>query len=146
MFLFVFWLRKRPSIKYVRNQGNGGGIIQNVYKCLHGERCITLHVYVRTYTRDSFFMFLSYGVFFICRNLTLPTLKKVMFVRSGCFFPMRSISVAMKQVFFILNCFCEPRLAKTVLILIKQNLRYTLNFSVTFYFKKILCSVARRFI
>ena len=25
MFLFVFWLRNRPFIKYVRNQGNGGG-------------------------------------------------------------------------------------------------------------------------
>ena len=25
MLLFVFWLRKRPSIKYVRNWGNGEG-------------------------------------------------------------------------------------------------------------------------
>ena len=25
MFLFVFWLRKRPSINYVSNWGNGGG-------------------------------------------------------------------------------------------------------------------------
>ena len=49
--------------------------------------------------------------------------------------------------FFInLNCFSEPKLAKTVLILIKQNLRYTLNFSETPYFKKVLCRVARRFI
>ena len=25
MFLFVFWLRNRPSINYVSNKGNGGG-------------------------------------------------------------------------------------------------------------------------
>ena len=43
-------------------------------------------------------------------------------------------------------CFSEPKLAKTVLILIKQNLRCTLSFSVTIYFEKILCSIARRFI
>ena len=46
----------------------------------------------------------------------------------------------------LLNCFSEPKLVKMALILIKWNLRYTLNFSVTPYFEKILCSEARRFI
>ena len=55
--------------------------------------------------------------------------------------------VTMHSVFFFtLNCFSEAKLAKTALILIKQNLRYTLNFSVTPYFEKILCIVAPRFI
>ena len=35
-YLF-FKLRNRPSIKYVRNWGNGGGLIQNVYRCLRRE-------------------------------------------------------------------------------------------------------------
>ena len=83
---------------------------------------------------------------FICRNVTLPSFKKGMFVRNGYFSPMRSISVVMKQAFFTLNWFSEPKLAKTLLILIKQNFTYTLYFSVTLYFEKILCSVARRFI
>ena len=33
---------------------------------------------------------------FICRNLTLPSFKKGVFVRNGYFSPMRSISVVMK--------------------------------------------------
>ena len=33
---------------------------------------------------------------FICRNLTLPLLKKDVFVRSGYFSPTRSICIVMK--------------------------------------------------
>ena len=33
---------------------------------------------------------------FLCRNLTLPSFKKGVFVRNGYFSPMRSISVVMK--------------------------------------------------
>ena len=82
---------------------------------------------------------------FICRNLTLPSLKQV-FVRNGYFPSVRSISVVIKQAFFTLNCFSESKLAKMVLIFIKQNLRYTLNYSATPYFEVILCSVAQRFV
>ena len=35
----------------------------NVYRCVQGEKGITPHVHVRTYT-ISFFMFLSYGALF----------------------------------------------------------------------------------
>ena len=56
---------------------------------------------------------------FIRRNLTLPSFKKGVFVRNAYFFPMRSISVVMKKAFFTLNCFSKPKLAKTLLILIK---------------------------
>ena len=80
---------------------------------------------------------------FICRNLiTLPLFKKDVFVRNGYFSPTSRHEI----VFFHLNNFCEPKLAKTLLILIKQNLRYTLYFSAMPYFENILCSVARRFI
>ena len=73
-------------------------------------------------------------------------MKKDAFVRIGSFFPMISISVVIKQALFTLSCFSEPKLAKTVLILIKENLRFTLNLSVVPYFEKILCSVTRGFI
>ena len=42
---------------------------------------------------------------FICRNLTLLSFKKGVFVRNGYFSPMRSTSVVMKITFFTLNCF-----------------------------------------
>ena len=44
MFLFVFWLRNRLSIRYIRN------LHMYVYWCVLRGRGITLHVYVRTYT------------------------------------------------------------------------------------------------
>ena len=62
MFLFAFWLRNRPSIKYVRNWGNGGGsskICTGAYRG-RGVSCLTC-----TYALSLFlFMFLSYGVLF----------------------------------------------------------------------------------
>ena len=70
-------------------------------------------VYVRT------FMLLPYGVYFMCRNFTLPLFKKDVLVRNGCFYPMRSVFIFTKQAFFILNCVSELKLAKTFLILIK---------------------------
>ena len=47
MFLYAFWLRNRPSINYVRYWGNGGGVMQNVHRCVQGEgveRSIIRHV------------------------------------------------------------------------------------------------------
>ena len=46
MRLYVFWLRKGLSVKYVRNWcGDGGNL-----KCVQGEEGVTPHVYIRTYT------------------------------------------------------------------------------------------------
>ena len=70
-------------------------MIQNVYRCVQGQRGITLHVYVRTYT-ISFHVFCLMVSYYICRNLTLPSFKKGVFVRNGYFSPMRSISVVVK--------------------------------------------------
>ena len=59
-------------------------------RCEQRERSITLHVYVRT-SLFSCFCLLCLG--FFCRNLTLPSFKKGVFVRNGYFSP---ISVEMK--------------------------------------------------
>ena len=68
---------------------------------------------------------------FICRNLTLPSFKK------GLLFFSNEINFCCNEIsFFYFKLLYEPKLAKTVLILIKQNLRYILNFSVTPYFEK----------
>ena len=67
-YLF-FWLRNRPSIKYVYKWGNGGWrVIQNVYRCVQGEG---YHVScVRTHLHYLFSFFCLMVSCFICRNLT----------------------------------------------------------------------------
>ena len=68
---------------------------------------------------------------FICRNLILPSFKK------GVLFFSNEINFCCNEIsFFNFKLLYEPKLAKTVLILIKQNLRYILNFSVTPCFEK----------
>ena len=63
MFLFVFWLRNRPSIKYVRRQGNGGGHPKG------GER---YHAScVRTHLHYLFSCFCHMVSCFVCSNLGL---------------------------------------------------------------------------
>ena len=50
MLLFVHWLRNRPSIKYLRNWGNGGRIIQIAYTCVQGEGSLKIdHKILNTY-------------------------------------------------------------------------------------------------
>ena len=91
MFLFVFWLRGRPSIKYLHNWGNEGAHPKGAHS--RGEdyhaSCVSTHLY---HLFSCFCLVLSC---FICRNLTLPSFKKGVFVRNGYFSPMRSISVGM---------------------------------------------------
>ena len=89
MFLFVFWSKNRPSIKYLRIWGNGG---ESHSKCVQVRRggegyhvsCVRMHL------RDLFSCFYFMVSCFICRNLTLPLFKKGVFVRNG------SISVVVK--------------------------------------------------
>ena len=94
MFLFVFWLRNRPFIKYVRNLGNGEGHPKCVQVCTGWEE---YHAScVRTHLHYLFSFFCLVVSCFICRNLTLPSFKKDVFVRNGYFSPVKSISVVMK--------------------------------------------------
>ena len=51
---------------------------------------------VRTHLHHLFSRFSLIVPYFICRNVTLPSFKKSVFVRNGYFSPMRSISVVMK--------------------------------------------------
>ena len=70
MSLYVIWLRKVSSIKYVRNWRGDGGHPQCI-QLLTGEGGVMPHVYVRTYTH-LFSCFCLMVSCFICRNLTLP--------------------------------------------------------------------------
>ena len=145
MFLFVFWLRNRSSIKYVRNQGNGGGPSKMF---IDGCRGRGVSRFMCRYALTlSLFMLLFCDVLFYLQKANLNFIQKGCVCQKRLFFS-NEIKFCCNEIrfFFTLNCFFEPTLAKTVLILTKQNLRHTLYFSVTPYFEKILCSVARRFI
>ena len=92
MFLFVFWLRNRPSIKYVRGMEGGHPKCVQVRtggKGYHAS-CVCTHL---RYLFSCFCLMVSC---FICRHLALLSFKKCAFVRNGYFSPMRSITVVMK--------------------------------------------------
>ena len=76
-------------------------------------------MYIRTHLHYLFSCFCLMMSCFICIILTLSSFKMGVFFRNGYVFPIRSISILMKSAFFTLNCSSEPKLAKTVLILIK---------------------------
>ena len=94
MFLFVFWLRSRSSIKYLSNWGNKGDHPKYAQVRTGGEghrtSCDRTHVH---FLFSCCYLMVSS---FICRNLILPSFKKDVFVRNGYFSPMTSISVVMK--------------------------------------------------
>ena len=50
--VIYFRLRNRPSIKYVSNWGNGGGVVQNVYRYVQGEGSWKTGHKIRTYEMD----------------------------------------------------------------------------------------------
>ena len=75
------------------------GVIQNVYRCVQGERGITLHVHVCTYTISFHVFVLMCLVLLVEIQLYLHS-KWMCLSGNGYFFPMRLISVVMKQAFF----------------------------------------------
>ena len=66
MSLYIFWLRKGPSIKYVRNWWGMEGVIQNPYSCVQVKGVSRLMcTYAFTLSLFMFFVaFLSYSVLF----------------------------------------------------------------------------------
>ena len=86
-----------------------------------------------TYALTSLFMFLSYGVLFYLQKFNLTFIPKGLVCQKWLFFS-NEINFCCNEITF--SQFSKPKLAERVLILIKQNLRYTLNFSVTPYFEK----------
>ena len=84
----------------------------------------------------SLFMFLFYAVLFCLQKFNLTFIQKGCVCQKLLFFS-NEINFCCNEIsFFYFKLLYEPKLAKTVLILIKQNLRYILNFSVTPYFEK----------
>ena len=67
-------------------RGGGGGVIQSVCLRVQGERDIIPHLYVCTYTVYFHVLPCFLVSCSICRDLTLPSFKKGMFVRNNYFF------------------------------------------------------------
>ena len=53
MLLFVFWLRNRPYVTYLRNWRNGREFMKIVYRCVQGEGSWKIGHKIRTYEMDS---------------------------------------------------------------------------------------------
>ena len=98
-FYTFFWLRKGPSVKYVRNWWEMERDIQNAYNCVQGEchaSCVRTHLY---YLVSCFRQHVCLIVpCLICRNLSFA--QKRSFIRNSYFSPARSISVVMKEALF----------------------------------------------
>ena len=97
LYMF-FWLRNGPSIKYVRywwGNGESSKMRTAVYRgseC-HAS-CLRTHLH---YLFSCFWQHFCLKVScFIFKNLTLPLLKKDVFVRNSYFSPTRSASAVMK--------------------------------------------------
>ena len=63
MFLFVFWLKNRPSIKYVRKWGKGGGHQKWVQIRTGGEVAHTTEIYLINYFTSIFTELVLYYCF-----------------------------------------------------------------------------------
>ena len=95
-------LVEQGAINYVRRQQAiggewEGGVIQNAYSYVSNKRrchasCVRMHLQYIIFWAA----FLSIVSCFICRDLTLPLLKKGVFVKNGCFSLIRSISVVIE--------------------------------------------------
>ena len=89
MYLYVFWLRKVSSVKCVRNWWGDWGGRPKCIKLRIGRERVPPHVFscpIFSCFWQHFCLILSC---FICRNLTLPLIKKDVFIRNGYFSPTR---------------------------------------------------------
>ena len=86
-------------------------------------------------------VFLSYSVLFYLQKFNFTFILKSCVCQKRLVFPKELNFCRHKICFF--NFFCKPKLARTLLISIKQHLRYTLYFSMISYFEKTMCSVAQ---
>ena len=126
MSLYVFWLTKGPSTKYIHNCWDNGGYP----KCVHGEVLSRLMcAYGLTLSLFMFLAaFLSYSVFFYSQKFNLYAKKmccqKRLFISNEINFCCHEIS------FFHLKLFLLSKLAM-------------ISFSVISYFEKTLCSVTQ---
>ena len=109
-YLFFFWLRNIPSIKYLRNWMNGGRVIQICTGAKRGKRVSCL-MYIYTIT-VCLFTFFAYGDLFYF-------LKPYLHSKRGCLPEMDQFLRSWNKLFFTLNYFSKRKLAKALLILIE---------------------------
>ena len=88
-------------------------------------------------------VFSSYSVLFYLQKFNFTFILKSCVCQKRLVFPKELNFCRHKICFFTQNYFCRPKLARTVLISIKQHLRYTLYFSRISYFEKTMCGVAQ---
>ena len=84
MFLFVFWLRNRSSIKYVHNQRNGRGSSE-MRKGAYRGRGVS-HLMCTYALTLSLFIFLSYGVLFYLQKFNHTFIQKGYVCQKQLFF------------------------------------------------------------
>ena len=115
-YLSFGWEIGHPLSMYVTRGMEG--VIQDVYRCVQGKRGITLHVHVRTYT-------ITFHVFVLMCLVLLLEIQPYLHSKWMClsemviFLQWDQFLLQWNQPISTLNCFSEPKLAKTVLILIK---------------------------
>ena len=125
MLLFIFWLRNRPSIKYVRNWGNGGGHPKCVQVRTGGEGYHTSYARTHLHALTHFTLLWCLGASTVLWCLVLfveiwPYLHSKTVFLSECLFFSYEINFCCHKInFFTLSCFSKSKLAKTLSILIK---------------------------
>ena len=124
MFAFIFWLGNKPSREMMEGTWGAreGGGVEVIQKCLQVRTMCTgayrrrrvSHLMCMYAVTLSLFMFLSHGVLFNLKKFNL------IFIEKGCVC-QKSIDFCCTEISFFstLNCFSEPEIAKTLLILIK---------------------------
>ena len=132
--LYVFCLRKGLSIKLACNCWGDGGSSKKPSSAHRGRGSHALCV--PTHLHYHFLCFYQHFVLFYLQKFNVTLIEK----RCVChewLFCSNEINFFCHEIRFShLKLFLVSWLAKTLLILIKQNIRYTLYFSMAPYLKK----------
>ena len=136
MFLYVFWLRKGPSIKCVRNKWVYEVVIRNPYSCAQGEwegvlrwmctYAITLSLSLLLLLLLVFFaavLFYSFSSYLWKFNLPFiqTWFKKDEFVRGVVLLQQNQFISSRNKLFYLKSFFCEPKLVKTLSVFFLSN-------------------------
>ena len=112
MVLFVFWLRVRPSIKYLNNWGNEAGSSEMCTGGYGGRRVSRL---MCTYALTlSLFILLSYGVLFYVRKFNLIFIQKLCVCQKCLFFSNKIKSCCHEIRFFYFKLFFRTRVSQNI--------------------------------
>ena len=107
--LFHFWNSKRDHIiitsTRIGNDGCGVGILKFAM-------CLWILLFLNNASIVNFCGWEFTELAIICGILTLSSFKKGVFFRNGYFYPMTSISIVMKQAFFIFKLFFRTKVSQ----------------------------------